>query len=117
RGIAAKEPKRVVRISGVDHSITVTSQNILGKPPDGILVLDQQNDFAMAELWLDGRRACRNRRGFRGDGKVELEGSAHPDFTIHENTATALFHDPVNGRKAETGALALFLGREKRLKR
>ncbi len=94
------------------HTEARPFQHQQGHVPDRRIVLDDDHHASA------GRRTPRGRLFLADDGvhtrEVELERRATAQFGVQPDVATGLARDPIDGRQAQSRALAPFLGRVER---
>ena len=111
--MACRNLERLVARRGQQYGEPVLPQHVRHEGADAVVVFDEQNRFAAA---VGGGRD--HRRGLsqvRGSRQVNVERRPVPDAALHLDRAVVLLHDAIHRCQAETGALAVFLCREKRL--
>ena len=95
---------------GLQHTVPVPRQHAANQLADRRFILNHQDSFGAAARGLLVRLILGNLGDFTAQGYEDLERRASADFALNLDPTLVLFDDAVNGGKAETGALADFLG-------
>src|SRR2546428_11671404 len=98
--MALTDLEGLVAMTRLEHRVAAGLENISRELPDGPLVLHQQN--RLTALGRVSQRATRLRRvgGAVDARQVDFERRALTELAVDPDVATALLHDPVDGRQA-----------------
>ncbi len=100
---------------GLQHDVSAPSQMLQHQPPDGRVIVGDQDPLAGGRRHGTHGRA-RDRIGRRIlVRQVDVEGRAAPGARLHRDETAELLHEAVHRRQSEAGTLTRILGREERL--
>src|SRR5580693_1066817 len=106
--------KGLVAVGRGYHVVAVTRENTAGHLAHGWFVLHHEHELASASL---GSAWCipRGGRSLVRHGQQHGDRGADPDLGVDTHVPSGLGDDPVDGRQAQAGSLALGLGAEEGL--